>query len=233
MTQLIAENVLSGQSVRPWAFYGRWMLANSLAELIGLGASALLWIAFSLPMETTLGVLAGAAITVIGSTLLEGTAVGLGQWLVLRQALPKLPLRAWFVATAAGAFVAWTLGMVPSTLMQLMADETAAPAGAEPQISDLLMYSLAALMGLVLGPILAAFQWRALRGHVERAWRWIPANALAWAAGMVIIFAVVGNVPYDGPAWASALAVLAGLAVAGAVVGAIHGLVLLRMVQER
>jgi hypothetical protein len=56
-----------------------------------------------------------------------------------------------------------------------------------PEISDTLVYLLAAAMGLVLGPVLGVPQWWVLRRHVAHAWWWIPANAAAWALGMPVI----------------------------------------------
>lgn len=212
----------------PWGFWGRWVGANALAELLGLGSSALLWIAFLFGLENRLGSVTSAAVVVLGSTLLEGTAVGVLQWYVLRRALPKLTLVSWWSATALGAFIAWSLGMIPSTMIN-MASTDAAPPPAE--MSDALMYTLAAVMGLVLGPVLGLPQWLVLRRHVAHAGLWIAANAVAWCWGMVVIFMVVSLVPAAGITAATVLIVLGGLALAGAIVGAIHGVVLAKLVK--
>lgn len=212
----------------PWGFWRRWVGANALAELLGLGGSALLWIAYFMGLEAHLGVMASAAVVVGGSTLLEGTAVGVLQWLVLRRALPKLSLASWWSATAIGALIAWSLGMIPSTLMAMADTASAAPSPAE--MSDALQYTLAALMGLVLGPVLGFPQWLVLRRHITHAGLWIAANAVAWCWGMLVIFIVIGFVPAGGITLATGLIVLSGLALAGAVVGAIHGVVLVKLV---
>jgi hypothetical protein len=206
-----------------WTLWGRWVLVNALAEMIGLGASALLTAGFFIRWEEQLGLWLGALVVILGSAVLEGTAVGLGQWLVLRSVLPWLKARTWWLATAAGAFMAWTLGMIPSTLMNAGADAGTTPA---PEMSDWLVYGLAALMGLVLGPVLGVPQWLVLRRHVARAGWWVIANAVAWVAGMAIIFFVVSLVPAGDLTPATVVIVLGGLALAGAVVGAIHGIAL-------
>lgn len=206
-----------------WTIWPQWVLANAVAEMVGLGSSALLWVALAFAVEARLGVLSSAVAIVLGSTLLEGTAVGGGQWLVLRRPLPHLKWQSWVVATMVGAFVAWSLGMIPSTMMTLGAGTSAEPPS---EMSDLVMYSLAALMGLVLGPILGLPQWWVLRRHVRHAAWWIPANALAWALGMVVIFIGVGLVPVGGITATVVLIVLGTLGIAGAVVGAVHGIVL-------
>ena len=210
-----------------WHWWIRWIGANALAELVGLGTSSLLWLLFFFGMEEQLGTLIAALVVVVGSTLFEGSAVGIGQWLVLRRPLPTLSLRAWWLATSLGALVAWTLGMVPSTLLSMSAE--AAESAPPPEMSNLLTYLLAAAMGFVLGPVLALPQWWVLRRHVAHAWQWIPANAAAWALGMPMIFVTVSLVPIGAVSAWTILIVLAGLALAGAVVGAVHGAMLLRL----
>lgn len=215
----------------PWRLWGTWIIANALAELIGLGASSLLWLLFFFGMESYLGILLSALIVVIGSTLLEGSAVGIGQWLVLRQRLPALTLRSWWIATGIGALAAWTFGMIPSTMMAFGAETT--PAGPPPELSDALTYTLAALMGLVLGPVLALPQWWVLCRYVDQAWPWIGANALAWALGMPVIFGVMGLIPSGAVTVWTVVIVLCGLALAGAVVGAVHGTVLVWLLARK
>ncbi|MCL4861341.1 MAG: hypothetical protein KJZ93_18130 [Caldilineaceae bacterium] len=205
-------------------------MANALAETVGLGASALLWIAFLFGVEQRYGVLVSAVVVVLGSTLLEGAAVGFAQWWVLRKALPQMRWQAWFVATAIGAFMAWTLGMIPSTALSLSAETSAGP---PPEVNNWLVYSLAALMGIVLGPVLGAPQWWVLRRFVRDAWWWVPAQSAAWAAGMVAIFVGVSMIPAEGGVTAViVLIVLGSLAVAGALVGAIHGVVLVWLLRR-
>ena len=89
-------------------------------------------------------------------------------------------------------------------------------------------------MGAVAGPILAAFQWLRLRVVIPRrsAW-WLPANAAAWAVSMPVVFAgaQLGS-SLESPA-VIALVVALTLAGAGAIVGAIHGRVLLWLVPAR
>ncbi len=219
----------------PWRLWVRWIGANALAEMVGLGSSALLWVLFFTGMEDALGVVMAAIVVVLGSTLLEGSAAGIAQWRVLRHPLPGLTLRAWWVATALGALVAWTLGMVPSTLMAVEGagwGAQAANSAPSPEMDDALTYALAAVMGIVLGPVLASAQWWVLRRHVAHAWWWIPAHAVAWALGMPVIFVMVEFVPGPAQLLLTGVIVLAGLALAGAIVGAVHGLALLHLVRD-
>ncbi|MEZ4737551.1 MAG: hypothetical protein R3E79_61530 [Caldilineaceae bacterium] len=102
-----------------------------------------------------------------------------------------------------------------------------------PEMSDALTYTLAALMGLVLGPVLALPQWWVLRRYVDQARPWIGANALAWALGMPVIFGVMGVIPSGAVTGWTVVIVLCGLALAGAVVGAVHGIVLVWLLARK
>ncbi len=210
-----------------------WVLANAVGEALGLGLTALVGaVVFSLGagssgVVATLGL---ALLAVLAGTLVEGTVVGTAQWLVLRRPLHGMRWREWVLATGAGAFLAWTLGMVPSTVMSLGAGPSGA-GGSQAEPSQILVYGLAFLMGLVLRPVLGFAQWLVLRRYVRGAGLWMPANALAWALGMSVIF--VGIDPAIGSGFglrAMAILILT-LALAGAVVGAVHGIVLVRLVR--
>jgi hypothetical protein len=85
------------------------------------------------------------------------------------------------------------------------------------------VYALAFLIGLVLGPVLGFAQWLALRRYVRGASLRMPANALAWAFGMVVIFAGIEPAMGGGFGLRALGIVVFTLACAGAVVGAIHG----------
>jgi catechol 2,3-dioxygenase-like lactoylglutathione lyase family enzyme len=126
--------------------------------------------------------------------------------------------------------IAWGLGMLPSTLLDVSDATGGGSASAEPGLG--LQLGLAAVLGLVAGAILGAPQARVLRDHVARAWRWIPANAVAWAAGMPLVFLVAGGVPPGWPLPAVLGVVAATLLLVGAVVGAIHGWVLVRLLSS-
>lgn len=153
--------------------------------------------------------------------------VGYAQARALAPRLPALLSHRWIIATAVGAGAAWTLGMIPSTAMALAGPSAGGP---PPWLGGPMQYILAAGMGVVLGPLLGIPQAIVLRPHVSRACRWILANALAWALGMPIVFLGAGTVPAG--ASVALLSAIVGLTclTAGLVVGAVHGLVLVRLV---
>jgi hypothetical protein len=208
----------------------RWVVANAVAECLGLGLSTGVAVLVLTRDEPSAAAVVAGAVAVVASGAVEGLAVGWAQWRVLRRPLPAVPARAWIVATMLGALVAWTLGMLPTTLLDLGAMGGTAGEATEPP--TWLQLVLATGMGLVLGPVLAVFQWRVLRRHLLGAGWWIPANALAWAAGMPLVFLVAGGMPV-GVAPVGVVALVAvTLFASGAVVGAVHGTVLLRLLRR-
>ncbi len=213
-----------------WKVWFQWILANAVGETVGLGGTLLVGGLLLLNAQKTVGIVPAAALAVLAGTFIEGIVVGTAQWLVLRQPLKSMRWRAWVLATALGAFMAWTLGMRPSTFMFTGADTGgAAPA----QMSDLMVYTLAAVMGFVLGPILGVPQWLVLRRYVLKAGWWVLANALAWMVGMVVVFVGTSFIAPEGITLSVAPMLLLFLFAAGAAVGAVHGLVLIWLLRSR
>lgn len=215
-------------------FWLRWVLANALSEAIGL--STVLLVGFGVlggVVEGLPGAWPFVASLAAGILLgvFEGTVVGAAQGTVLRRRLPELPLRSWIVATVIGAMVAWGLGMLPSTLMAAGAGEAQAAA----EMPEWFTYVMAAGLGLVAGVILAFVQWTVLRtaSGVRRASLWLPANSLAWLVGMPVVFLGMGSIPAGASVAQAVPIVVAATTAAGAVVGAIHGLVLVKVLLER
>lgn len=210
-------------------FWLRWVLANALGELAGLGTVAT--VGFFMfqragePANIAQALAFAVAFILLGA--FEGVVIGLAQRHVLRTLLPAV--RGWVLATVVGAMVAWAVGMVPSTVASLLqqgATTTSVPS--EPPL--LLVLLLAAGLGAVAGPTLAAFQWlRLSRAVPGRAWLWLPANAAAWALGMPVIFLGAQADQFTSSAAGIAGLVAVAIFVAGALVGAVHGAVLLSL----
>lgn len=218
-----------------WRFYSRWIAANAWAEAAGLGTTLILGRAVAPALEREAGlaaILLAAGAAVILGILLEGVLVGSAQALVLRAALRGLSAASWIKATMIGAGLAWLLGMVPSTVAALMGSAPSSGAARESAPSAAVQYGLALLLGAVTGPVLGLAQWLVLRRHAARASRWILANAVAWAIGMVVIFLGMDQVPWERGGFEVALAIYLVCGAAGLVVGAIHGWILRELVRE-
>ncbi len=206
----------------------RWILANSLGELLGLGSTFVAGVVLFGGLAESPGIaailLSAAAMTATGA--LEGFIVGAAQWSVLRDAFPGIGRRSWIVATIVGAVVAWFFGSTTMAFAGLSQSSASAAPEEPPQGIILLM---AAGMGLVAGLILSAAQWRVLRRLARKAGWWLPANAMAWFAGMPLIFGGVDLAQRAVSPVGAILVMGAAIAFAGAMVGAIHGVALVRL----
>jgi hypothetical protein len=200
----------------------RWITANAVGELVGLGLTGAVAAAAVALLDPRWPVAAAAAIVASGA--IEGTIVGYAQWRVLHDHIP-MAARRWIIATVVGALAAWGAGVVPS-----LAFSDGGGAGAEPSL--VVQLALAALLGLVAGPILGGPQAVALRDRVDRPWRWVAANAAAWACALPVTFLAPSLVSPRAPlAMVGAFAV--GAFAAGAVAGAVHGVVLVSLAGGR
>jgi hypothetical protein len=204
-------------------FYRAWIFANAWTEALGLGATLAIGVLLAPQFDSggTMAIVLGASLAIASGTLLEGVLVGVAQASVLTRRLATPVARRWVIATALGAALAWVLGMTPSTVMALLDAGSTGAAPVEPP--PLVQYALGAVLGAITGPILGFAQWRVLRGVTPRAARWIIANSLAWAAGMTLIFIGMDHVPWHAGTVALVASVIGVCAIAGAVVGAIHG----------
>lgn len=144
----------------------------------------------------------------------------------MRKIINRITKRTWILATLIGAVIAWTLGMLPSTIMSLTNQGESTPTA----MSEFQVILLAGIMGIVLGLILAIPQWIILRKYLERANWWLGANSVAWAVGMPIVFFIAGSISEGAAKLQIITTLLLGLAINGAIVGAIHGWVLIYMV---
>jgi predicted alpha/beta hydrolase len=98
----------------------KWVGANALAELVGLGATFA--IDFLIIARSAGQGMLGSLVSIVlvtASGAVEGSVVGLLQWSVLRRPFPSITRRAWVLATIVGAMVAWFFGSLPSTLIDM------------------------------------------------------------------------------------------------------------------
>jgi NAD(P)-dependent dehydrogenase (short-subunit alcohol dehydrogenase family) len=204
--------------------YPRWIFACALAETIGIGAVGLIALALAAGVgePSTLG---GRVVLLAGfgaAGAIEGLALGLLQWRVLRGILPRLRRGEWVGITVAVAVIGWLAGMAGPVL-----SPPAAGAAAEPALLTILL--MAAALGAGAGAVFGAAQWLVLRRHAPRAWRWIAIHVPGWALAMAAIFLGTSVPTPSWPAWAIAIAGAAGGALGGALLGAVTGLVVRRL----
>ena len=217
-----------------WDTWRAWVLANLVAEALGLGATLLIGMLLFGGLERRIGIVPVALLGITLGALCEGSIVGSLQWWILRHPIPELRWREWATATAVGAGIAWALGMLPSTVMSFASEQAPVGNGQAFALAEWTVLLLAAAMGAMLGAVLGTAQWVALRRYAPRAGWWIAANAVAWAVGMTMVFVGTGFIPESGAMTAGVLATLiVCVTLAGAAVGAIHGLALIWLLRGR
>jgi hypothetical protein len=213
----------------------RWTAACTAGELLGFGVGGVLGaLAFGSIPDPNTPILALLLVTAcVGAGLIEGTILGLLQWLALRSTFRTIPPRAWVGATALAGAAGWFLGSLPPTLISLLgAGSSGATVGSEPawDPGPLEVVLASAALGLVLGSIFGAFQWLALRRHAVHAGRWIGANALAWMFALPWSYVAGSSVATSSPPGVL-IAVAVGTGVLmGVSVALITGLFLRRIV---
>lgn len=211
-----------------WTLWLRWLGANAIGELLGLGMTftVIAWVFSGMDNQTGTMTVLASFLVAVASGAFEATLVGLAQWWAMHPWFPAITRRAWWLATLVGALVAYVLGYLPSTLMSLGEGTSQSQVAEPPQWIVLL---LAAGLGAVAGAVLSFAQWLVLRKKVSRAGWWVPANMLAWLVGMPIIFLGI-DAAQRGQPLAQTVLLLAGcLLLTGAIVGAIHGAFLVKL----
>jgi len=184
---------------------GRWMLAVTIAETVGFAVPATVFTVTNL-LEAPAGV-AYAAIVAAGAV--EGALLGLGQRIGF--GLPALSRRAWVSATALGAAIAWSIGLLPSTLGGL-------------DFGSPLVIALVGVGGLVLLASIPTLQWVVLRRLVHPSFFWAPVNMGAWAVGLLWTFAPSPFVDESTPTLVIVIAFLLGGMLMALTVAALTGL---------
>lgn len=213
--------------------WSRWIFANAFGEVFGLGLTFVITgFAFSKldSQQTITSILLSFAFAALSGGV-EATAIGLAQWWAMHPWFPTVSRFAWWRGTLIGALIAYVLGYLPSTLMSMGEATTQSAPAEEP--AQWIVLLLAAGMGAVGGAVLSFAQWLVLRGKVGRAGIWMPANMLAWALGMPVIFWGVDMAFKMAVIWQSVLVMAGSLFVAGAVVGTVHGAFLVQLAKRQ
>jgi hypothetical protein len=136
-----------------WALWVHWVVASCLGGLVSLAGAVLL---VDAGIYDRLG--PSAAVVLSG---LSGAAIGLMQWLVLRQYIAQA---GWWVGATAFGFA---LGTAGASLY--LAGYSGGPTGGQ-------LWVLAGSSGAVVGGL----QWLVLRRQIAHAAWWIPTSCVAY-----------------------------------------------------
>ena len=185
--------------VDPSWFFRRWLGLVALGESAGFAVAAATGVAVGITEPTP----ALTLVMLLAAGAVEGAMLGVGQVVALR-ALPleRTLLLRWPALTSLAAVVAWSIGLLPSTLPGL-------------DWSNPATWVVAGLLGVLLLATIPAAQLILLRRAVRRPWRWLPANILGWVVGIGWTLAVSPLVDTGTPIpQLLALYVVAGLLMA-------------------
>lgn len=205
----------------------RWVAANALGEMFGLGLTFGVGIVVisRLGNQQAVWVIGLTFLVAVASGTIEATLVGLAQWWAMHPWFPMIKQASWWLATLIGALLAYVCGYLPSTIMSL-GEQSSQTQAVSSEPAQWVVLLLAAGLGVVGGAVLSFAQWLTMRHKVKHASVWLPANMLAWMAGMPIIFwAIDFAQKLAGIFWMIVFMAIV-LLITGAVVGAIHGLFL-------
>jgi hypothetical protein len=198
-----------------WGLWERWILATSIAEIVGLAIAAVVSITVS-----RVGYIQGT-FTLVGT--LEGIILGFAQWLVLRRYIHHSTR--WIIATVVGGLFAWFTGLTISALMAFVY------AGVSDATRILGFFKGLFLLGAALGTILGFCQWLVIKNQIRFSMWWIVANAVAWALGLFIAYLGAGMVEETFSLRTALFTVVTGTAM-GAVIGGITGTVLVYSIKS-
>jgi hypothetical protein len=181
MSEIATAGLKVGNLHRDGGLLRRWVVNVTVGEMIGFLVPAGVWGALA-----TAG-LADAAIylPVVLAGVGEGAVLGWAQSRVLVDAIDGFDRRAWIRNTALAAGVAWSLGMLPSLLLDVFGGS----------VSDFVLIIVAAAAGVAMLLSIGWAQSLVLRRYVPHTGSWIAINALAWFVGLPFTFAAFSLAP--------------------------------------
>ncbi|SFR02041.1 hypothetical protein SAMN04488564_10238 [Lentzea waywayandensis] len=190
-----------------WQSWFRW---TTMGEFAGFLAPALV------------GALTSSAELLVLAGVVEGAVLGAAQAVVLRRVFRTPQSSYWIGATAVSAGFAWAVAMIAVHNGERF-----------NSLPPAVLLPLAAVMGTGVLLSIGVAQWFVLHVHVHRAHLWVWANALAWAAGLGVFFAVATPLwqPGQPPALIALIGAFAGLLMASTM-AAITGAALVHLVKQ-
>ena len=165
----------------------RWILSCAAGEVMGFTAAAAIAVGTRVMLGEPHDVATAAVVVAaaVAGGVVEGLAVGLLQWRVLRLVVPAIRARAWVGATVAVTSLLWFLAMVLVTIVALVGSGSTPQAEAADVGPPLVLGVGAGIAGGALAGAAFGFaQWLVLRRHAGPTRGWIGANALGWAVAL-------------------------------------------------
>lgn len=186
------------------------------------------WIATSVVAETTavlFGVLSIAinVPAVLAVAALEGLLLAIGQCALLVRPTGTWFTTAWAAATVAGAM----LGRV----VEYHADVRFGPETVQWTMPAQIAGGIA--LGFAVGAVMALPQALALRSRTERAWQWIAARGIAWAAALPLLLLTLDIAPATANGNGMGVMLVAVVALPAIVAGAIEAIAMMSLLADQ
>lgn len=203
-----------------WTLWEWWVLATVVGIFMGIAIVAAASVAVK-----ALGIVNTAALLhIVGA--LEGAALGLAQWLVLRRYIKRI--YGWIIATAIGAIAAWLIGLKAIVVLILIFLDGGTVRSFSPGLLPTVFW-----VGAWVGTLLGLAQWFVIRTHVRQGFLWVLVNALAWGLGLLTVFTGANFVQPGEFTLETVFVGLVAGATTGAVIGATTGIGLVWLLKPR
>lgn len=214
-----AHNLAGGRpgEARHRGLWRSWWTNVTIGELLGFAAPAMVG---ALVRDAAPATAAGA---LLAAGLVEGTVLGWFQARVLRSAVPGLRSADWILATALGALLAWSIGVIPVLAGEGLGDW---PPG--------VLIPAAVVGGTIILLSIGGAQWLALRHRLSHAHQWIWATASAWLGGLLVFTGFTTPLwqPGQSTLLVTSIGIIGGLLMA-ATMAAVTGAFLIRILRAQ
>lgn len=186
-----------------------WLVACCLASVAGLGAGTVAGVGLLVLFN---GGWFGIVTSTVAFALVCGLVLGVLQHRTLVELLPYLHRGEWIGWTVFGASLVWAALVGASIIEQGM-----------PRIGYWPSETGSLVLGGGMGVVVGAAQWMHLKEWVQRPWRWILLNTVAWGLATPLLWLV--SIEVGAMNLARGFPLGAGLLLAaGLVVGVLQGL---------
>jgi hypothetical protein len=175
--QIVNNNNFGFHNKLNFVLFKKWVLANFIAELLGLGIIAFLATIFPIYDNQNL------QIVLILPGVFQGLILGVAQWLVLRRYMRNSIW--WVLATIIGCFFGWLLVLFVSAIALF----TMAVTQKELDFITALLgvIWLATAVGMLIG-LPQGLVFTSLKVKFYKVVWWINVNALAWILRLFLVF---------------------------------------------
>jgi hypothetical protein len=168
---------------RSFIFFEKWVFANFIAELLGLGIIA--FVGKKFPTYDN----QNSQIVLILQGVFQGLILGIAQWLVLRRYMRNSIW--WILATIIGCFFGWLLVLFVSAIALFTMAVTQKEL--DPITAFLGVIWLGTAVGTLIGLPQGLVLLTSLKVKFHKVVWWMNVNALAWILRLFLLFCTLST----------------------------------------